>query len=139
MNFRRSLFGYDAAAVQSKIEQMELHYAQITERLNNEISVLNRETAIINEKIARIEAEITSYQNMNEEIINILLAAHLEATEKVYQTMREAEQMSIDIRELLVKRERENEALKDTIKKYTEDVQAIALDYNNILEEFRNE
>lgn len=139
MKFRRSLFGYDAEAVRKRIEQMEQDYTHYLQQLNNEIEQIKAETAKLNENIERINAEIISYQSMNEEIINILLTAHLEATQRVYQTMKEAEKMSIDIRELLVKREMENEILKNTLKKYTEDIQSIALDYNKALEEFRNE
>lgn len=137
--FNYSLFGYDPAAVQHKIDLMKKEYEETMKGLSNELFLVNGEADSLKEKICGLVEEISQYENANQEIINILFTAHMQATEKVYKSSRSAEQMAIEIRETVLKQEQEYEKLKNTLKRLTVEMRSIARSYNLALEESENE
>jgi len=124
--FDYSLFGYDPAAVQHKINLMKADFEEKIKGLNNKLFQVNSEIDILREKICSLTEEISQYENANQEIVNVLFTAHMEATEKVYNSSRKAEQIGIEIRETVLNREREFEELKSTLKRLTGEMRSVA-------------
>ena len=137
--FNFSLFGYDPAAVQHKIDMMKKDHEETVKRLNDELFQVNSEIDALKNKICRLVEEISLYENANQEITDILFTSHMQATERVYMSSRKAEQAAIEIRETVLKREQEYEKLKNTLKRLTEEMRSIATSYNLALEAFENE
>ena len=136
MKFAYSLFGYDPEVVHEKIELLNRESENKHRELTNELSRINDEIQMLQREIRRIDAETTEYKKINEEIMQVLFAAHMEASEEVYNTSKKAEQIGLETRETVLKREREYAELNNTLKRLTEEMQSIAQGYNHALEAF---
>ncbi len=136
MKFSHSLIGYDPKVVQENIECLKREFENTLGQLNNQLSRTNEEIYMLQREISKMELETADYKKINEEIMQILFAAHMEASEEVYNTSKRAEQIGIETREIVLKREREYAELNKTMQRLTDEMQSIARGYNLALEAF---
>lgn len=138
MNFGHSLFGYDPAHVRNKIDMITKDYERTLWQLEDELARLNQEIIELKDKVEELETELVEYHELNSEISKVLVNAHMEATQKVFEATLKAEDIYNKAKERVMKKERESAELKDTVKKLTGEMQSIARDYNSALEAFRD-
>lgn len=124
--FASSLFGYDPLAVQRKIALMNDDFRMTLRKLSAELNQVNDEIEELKQKISNLEEELQSCRSFHNEIVEVLSVAHLEATERVYKAMKKAEQMVKEARETVLLRQKEYDHLKRTVRRITEEMQAIA-------------
>ena len=137
--FKYSWFGYDPSAVNDKIDVMMKDYEKRVQDLSNELSMIRGESDRLKGKICGLVEEISMYENITREISDILFFAHMQATEKVYKSLRNAEQIGIGMREAVLEREKEFERLKNTLKRLTEEIRAVTRSYDPVSEGSVNE
>ena len=136
MEFGYSLFGYDPQAIEEKIEFLSKEFENKLRDLNNELLRINEEIYMLQREISKLEVETADYKKINEEIMQVLFAAHMEASEEVYKTSKRAEQIGLETRETVLKREREYAELNSTLKRLTEEMQTVARGYHRALEAY---
>ena len=137
--FNYSWFGYDPSAVQDKIDLMNKDYEKTVQGLDHELAIIKGESNGLKEKICGQVEEISLYENATREINDILFLAHMQATERVYKSSKNAEQMAINIREAVLEREKEFERLKNTLKRLTGEMRSITHNYEPVSEVSENE
>lgn len=134
-----ALFGGRLQAVKEKIAAMNQDYNRTIKELQDELSRLNNETEMLREKISALKVEIETYRSMAGQVSEILLQAHLDASEQVYLSRRRAEELKADAGANLSRREQEREILKKTVSRLTEEMQSVASGYSKALEVLKDE
>lgn len=136
--FKRSLLGYVDNQVKNKIEVLRDEYAIALKGQEKELEDLSQELQAFEKIIQSIQQEIRAITSTRAEVFKVLNEAHLENTNRVFQAMKKAEQIGKEARETAHERQEEREKLKEELKLLTNEMQAIAINYNNALEAFRN-
>lgn len=137
--FRHSFFGYTPDSVKQKIDLMEKEFEDAEKQLNDQLCQIESEIELLKGRICSLVEDISQHETAKQEISDLLMNAHMQATEKVYKSARDAEQISLDIREDVLKREQEYERFKNTLKRLAEEMRSLTKDYHQALEASKNE
>lgn len=137
-NIKRSFFGYDPEEVEYRIKLFNKEYEETVRTLTDKLFDINQEIEVLEERIRENEEILNADQGIQQEIINILLSAHMQATREVYAAMKEGERLGKRTREELLEKEKENLKMKKTLDSLTRDMESIAQCYHRALEAYRN-
>jgi|GEM_PF-4059972 len=134
--FSYSFFGYDPQAVEEKTGSLHREFQNRTQKLISDLSGINEGIRMLQQEIRKIDAELVEYKRINDEIMQILFAAHMEASEEVFKSVKKAEQTGSETRETVLRREKEYTELNNTLKRLTQEMQSVVRGYNRALEAY---
>lgn len=135
--FGHSLIGYDPVLVEKRLHFLNEEFKSTMKEIQEELTQVEQDINNLEDKILKVRYEIADCRKLNEDVTQVLMSSHMDATEKVYEAMRKAEQIKKETREKILKREKEKEKMKMTVKRLTGEMQSIAEEYNTALEAFR--
>lgn len=116
VKFARSFFGYDPEEVEYRIKLCNKEYEEKMRELTNKLFDRNQEIEVVKERVRVLEEELEEEKRINQEIIDTLLTAHMEASKNVYEAIKEGEYISKKTKEEVYdKEEDKTEAAEEEI------------------------
>ena len=139
VKFKRSFLGYDPVAVEVLLNSMDAEYKTKLRTLKNRLADEAHHLELLRVEIKKIKSEIESCHLLENEISQILLSAHLEATQKLYEALKGAEKTEKKASDKVLARKAELAELKSEMERVKEEIQSIAARRKSPLEEDEGE
>ena len=129
LKFKRSLVGYDPLSVQKTFGELEADFQKKIQEINRKIEVENHDFGVLKEEVRSLQEEIKSLKALENEVIRLLHASHLQATEEVLAASREAAAAEKDSEAKVVVKQNELAELKASVEKIWEEFRSVASRY----------
>jgi chromosome segregation ATPase len=91
VKFRRSFLGYSPAGVEDLINSMENNFKNDIKKLKIQLADKISHLETLKAEIQKARDEINSYKTLENQVSQVLLQAHLEATERVFAVLEDAD------------------------------------------------
>lgn len=124
--FKKTLFGYNKAAVENEIENINQEFENEYRILVEELGKLEKEQNEIKQKIQDIDGSIASVKSIEPEIGRILAKAHLEASYELFNAVKKFRLIEKDRVQVIAEHRKKIEELDREIEKVMNNVQSIA-------------
>lgn len=139
VKFKRSFLGYDPVAVEVLLNNMDAEYRANLRELKNQLADEVHHLELLKVEIKKIKSEIEYCGSLENEISQILLSAHLEATQRIYNALKDAEKTEKRASDKVLARKAELAKLKAEMKKIEEEIKSITVRRKSPLEEDEGE
>ncbi len=134
VNVRRALWGYKKSHVKKQAELLASQYRSSLEHLETELANINNEIESVKRKIQAMKNGTDDSSVLRERIAGKLIDVYINSKEKVYDAMKEAEELlnekNARLNELLNEKDKINNYLKNLMEdinyKITESKQKIS-------------
>ncbi|HOV79225.1 MAG TPA: hypothetical protein PK728_03900 [Bacillota bacterium] len=126
VKFKRSFIGYDPVAVEVLLKDMDAEYKAKLRELKNQLADEAHRLELLRVEIKKVKGEIESCRALENEISQILLGAHFEATKKIYDALKDAERKEKSASAKILARKNVLAELKSEMTKIKEEIQSIA-------------
>lgn len=133
-SFRRSLVGYDRACVNTLLEKENADLGHTLKELRKQLAGEVHHLELLRVEIEKLKNEVETYQSLENEISRLILGFYMEATEKVYHAMKEAEQIERNSAEKVLIKKSELVSMKSAIDSIKEEVSLVTNRYKSEIE-----
>lgn len=139
MKFKHSVPGYCPASVKKLINRIEVDHQNKINKLKTQLADEVRQLELLKADVQQIKKEIATYQSLENEVMQVLIKAHLAATEKVYAALQDTSKSEKNAADKVQTKKNELDGLITTMEKIRKEVKAVASQYQSALEKVKEE
>lgn len=130
--FKRSFWGYSPAGVENQIRQLNEDYKNSLMQLKKQLVDEVRSLELIEAEVRKAKKEVDVYYSMEAEISRLLLRAYLEAAERSFNVLRNADQAEKMAAERVIQKRDELTNTKATVKKVKKEISSMISNYMTV-------
>lgn len=123
--FKRSILGYKPISVQKELDRLKQEFEKEIEGIESQLICISNDNKILKQNIQLIKDKIENQKSYEAEITQILLKAHIEASQKLYGVIEKIKDKEKDKIEILMIDENKHNNIKSNFKKLMDEMQFI--------------
>lgn len=139
VKFKRSLFGYSPKDLADLLKSMDEDFNNSLKELRKQLADEVHHLELAKLEFQNVKNEMDSYKSYENEISKVLLEAHLEATEKFFEALKDSERTEKNAADKVLARKAELAKLKGDMEQMKEEIHSIAGQYKLILDKAEGE